>query len=161
MVVGGYWSSGLPYLKSSLKQKWDPDYVKDDSLHGVQLILNRIDISGLKVCASHMHINFRNRLGKFKKLSMQSGHSKEIISVGMQDVIQREGEALWDVEEQERWNAVLKGRTKNTRRYKPGTGEVLLMFCDQRGETVYLFPYYDRFKPILEPLLDQVGPLFS
>jgi hypothetical protein len=73
-----------------------------------------------------------------------------------QDEVVHWGDALWDAQEQQRKNAYLEGRARNTQRYKPGTQEVLLMFCDQRGEVVYRFPYYDRFKHVLEPLLDQV-----
>ena len=48
-VIGGYWSSGMPYLKSSLKVKWDPTLANSASLKGVQLLLFRADISSLKV----------------------------------------------------------------------------------------------------------------
>lgn len=67
------------------------------------------------------------------------------------------GEAIWDPAEQRRTNAFLKGRTQNTQRYKPGTQEVLLVFSDKRGNAVYRFPYYDRFRHVLEPLLEQVS----
>lgn len=74
----------------------------------------------------------------------------------MQAAILEQGDALWDAAEQRRSNAYLKGRAQNTQRYKPGTQEVLLIFSDKRGEAIYRFPYYDRFKHVLEPLLEQV-----
>lgn len=74
----------------------------------------------------------------------------------LQAAVLAQGEALWDAAEQRRSNAFLKGRAQNTQRYKPGTQEVLLMFSDKEGGSVYRFPYHDRFKNVLEPLLEQV-----
>ncbi|BDA45004.1 hypothetical protein COCOBI_06-4830 [Coccomyxa sp. Obi] len=119
-VIGGYWSSGMPYLKSSFKTDWDPTRANSKSLTGVQLLLFSADISNLKAA------------------------------------ILDQGEALWDAAEQRRSNAFLKGRAQNMQRYKPGTQEVLLMFSDKEGGSVYRFPYYDRFKNVMEPLLEQV-----
>lgn len=48
-VIGGHWSSGIPYLKSSLKTKWDPTGASSKTLVGVQLLLVKADILTLKV----------------------------------------------------------------------------------------------------------------
>ena len=48
-VVGGHWSSGAPYLNTALKRTWVPRQPGSTSLEGVQLLLLRADVAGLKV----------------------------------------------------------------------------------------------------------------
>ncbi len=88
--------------------------------------------------------------------SEQKQQDQSTVCWALQAAILDQGEALWDAAEQRRSNAFLKGRAQNTQRYKPGTQEVLLMFSDKEGGSVYRFPYYGRFKNVIEPLLEQV-----
>ncbi len=48
-MIGGYWASGLPHLKSTLKSNWDPSKADPESLAGIQLALLKVDSSRLKV----------------------------------------------------------------------------------------------------------------
>lgn len=48
-VVGGHWSSGVPYLSTALKRSWAPRQAGSASLEGVQLVLLRADAAALKV----------------------------------------------------------------------------------------------------------------
>ena len=48
-MVGGHWSSGVPYLNSALKRSWVPRPPGSTSLEGVQLMLLRANVSALKV----------------------------------------------------------------------------------------------------------------
>ena len=67
-----------------------------------------------------------------------------------------DGEALWDPSFQRHGNAWLRGREGNAQHYKPGSQEVLLVFCDRAGERVLRFPLFWRFRGLLQPLLQQV-----
>ena len=51
----------------------------------------------------------------------------------------------------------MAGRDLNQERFKPGVDGITLMFS--AGDTtgpVYTVPLYERFRPLLEPLLDEV-----
>ena len=41
-------------------------------------------------------------------------------------------------------------------RFKPGVDSIVLLFSDQDGRSVYQFPYYQLFEPVLLPLLEEV-----
>ena len=74
----------------------------------------------------------------------------------MQAAVLDAGEALWDPAVQRRKSAWLAGRGANSRAYKPGSQEALLLFCGRDGGGPPLrFPLYARFAGALEPLLAQ------
>jgi hypothetical protein len=72
-----------------------------------------------------------------------------------QAAVLAEGEALWDPAVQRRANAWLAGRAGNLQRYKPGSGEALLLFSDRAGGRVLRFPLFWRLRAALEPVLEQ------
>ncbi|KAL4458606.1 hypothetical protein ABPG75_013471 [Micractinium tetrahymenae] len=68
-------------------------------------------------------------------------------------------EADWREERHRASNAWLSGREENLRELKPGAQAIMLLFSDQDGAEVFRFPWYDRFKEAVEPLLLQIlGP---
>jgi hypothetical protein len=56
---------------------------------------------------------------------------------------------------QARDNAVVRGRGALLARQAPGVGEALLAFCDARGGAAFRFPWYGRWAPLVEALLEQ------
>ncbi|PSC71222.1 green algal specific Aspartyl Asparaginyl beta-hydroxylase [Micractinium conductrix] len=59
----------------------------------------------------------------------------------------------WTEEVQRASNAWIGGREGNQNAFKPGARAIMLIFSDRDGRHVYRFPWHDRFKPLLEPLL--------
>ena len=57
-------------------------------------------------------------------------------------------------------NAHLTGRVDNTQQYKPGSQELLLLFSDRDGESVFQFPMYEELSNVLDPILLQVNRLY-
>jgi len=55
--------------------------------------------------------------------------------------------------EAQRDNAFLDGRTKNDQTFKPGVDTMHLIFSDRSGEEIFLFPYWEKFRPYVTPLL--------
>ena len=53
----------------------------------------------------------------------------------------------------QRDNAFLDGRTKNQQAIKPGVDTMHLIFSDRSGEEIFLFPYWEKFRPYVTPLL--------
>ena len=56
-------------------------------------------------------------------------------------------------------NAHLRGRAHNTQQYKPGSQELLLLFSDRDGKSVFQFPLYEELRNVLDPILLQVNRL--
>jgi hypothetical protein len=50
---------------------------------------------------------------------------------------------------------VVRGRGALLARQAPGVGEALLAFCDARGGAALRFPWYGRWAPLVEALLEQ------
>lgn len=84
------------------------------------------------------------------------GVSRTELKYCLQEAIQNLGEQLWSPEWQARHNAYLKGRMQNTQQYKPGSQELLLLFSDRDGKSMYQFPLYEQLRDVLEPILLQV-----
>ncbi|KXZ44217.1 hypothetical protein GPECTOR_71g578 [Gonium pectorale] len=55
-----------------------------------------------------------------------------------------------------RTNAGIDGRKDNMNKYKPGVEALYMVFSDQSTENVYRFPYYEYFKDVVEPLIEQI-----
>jgi hypothetical protein len=68
----------------------------------------------------------------------------------------RAREGLWDVDRAAASNAVLAGREDNMARYKPGVQTVHLVFSDQSASQCFHFPWWDEWKPVVMPLLDEI-----
>jgi hypothetical protein len=70
-------------------------------------------------------------------------------------------DAVWTKEHQAGHNAVMTGRNQNMDRFKPGVEGIVLLFSDNEGKQVYMFPHYETFRQELEPLLLEVGVVQS
>lgn len=65
--------------------------------------------------------------------------------------------AVWTHEYQAAHSAVMGGRDSNMNAFKPGVMGITLLFSAGSGEgTVFKFPLYEKFAPVLEPLLEEV-----
>lgn len=65
--------------------------------------------------------------------------------------------AVWEHEYQAAHSAVMGGRDTNMNAFKPGVKGITLLFSAGSGEgTVFEFPLYDYFAPVLEPMLEEV-----
>jgi hypothetical protein len=60
----------------------------------------------------------------------------------------------WEDTYQSKYNAFLQGRESNLNQFKPGTKTIHLIFSDQGGMDVYQFPWYNKFAPLIEPVLN-------
>ncbi|GFR39810.1 hypothetical protein Agub_g302, partial [Astrephomene gubernaculifera] len=66
---------------------------------------------------------------------------------------------MWSPVRQRRENAAVDGRKDNMDKFKPGVEALFMVFSDQSTEHVYRFPYYEYFKDVVEPLVEQIiGP---
>ena len=79
------------------------------------------------------------------------------IALMMQDEILKGGDAFWSTETQHRSNAYFEGRETNMDKFKPGVETVILIFSDQKATKVFRFPWYERLKPLLEPIVEKVS----
>ena len=53
-------------------------------------------------------------------------------------------------------NAKLSGRTDNMQQFKPNVDSMILIFSDRSGKETYVFPYWDKLKPYVMPILSQL-----
>ena len=53
-------------------------------------------------------------------------------------------------------NASLGGRKGNMDQFKPGVDSAILIFSDYNGKLVFKFPWYDKYEPLLAPILEKV-----
>ncbi|KAG2501830.1 hypothetical protein HYH03_000329 [Edaphochlamys debaryana] len=65
-------------------------------------------------------------------------------------------EDMWTTARQRKENAAVDGRKDNMNKFKPGVEALVMVFSDQSTEHVYRFPYYDYFKDLIEPILEQI-----
>ena len=86
------------------------------------------------------------------------GHISSIMGCDMQAAVLSVAESDWSDAEQRRRNAFFEGRTGNLQKFKHGVDTIVLMFSDQDASRVFRFPWYDRFRPHVEPILEQVLP---
>lgn len=110
--VGGYWSTGRPYLDLNVKSgpsSWEA---------GIQLPLLHTDVSELKVC----EVQAWPRLA-----SPPAGHAWPLsVTSASLHLSQAKLLALppdvWDPSYQREHNAVIQGRDDNMNKFKPGVG---------------------------------------
>lgn len=63
----------------------------------------------------------------------------------------------WGEEAARKSNAWLTGREGNLNQFKPGTSAIHMIFSDNKGDTVFEFPWYkERFAKFVDPLLEQL-----
>ena len=53
-------------------------------------------------------------------------------------------------------NARLGGRTDNMEMFKPNVDTMILIFSDRTGRESYIFPYWEKFKPFVTPILENL-----
>ena len=73
-----------------------------------------------------------------------------------QELVLKGGDEFWSTKLQQRTNAYFVGREDNMSRFKPGVETVILVFSDQKGEATFRFPWYEKLKPLVEPIVEQV-----
>ena len=73
-----------------------------------------------------------------------------------QELVLKGGDEFWSTELQQRTNAHFKGRQDNMSKFKPGVETVILVFSDQKGEVMFRFPWYEKLKPLVEPIIEKV-----
>ena len=71
-------------------------------------------------------------------------------------MILKGGDEFWSVDLQHRTNAHFEGRQDNMSNFKPGVETVILVFSDQKGEVLFRFPWYEKLKPLVEPIVEKV-----
>ena len=71
-------------------------------------------------------------------------------------MILKGGDEFWSVDLQHRTNAHFEGRQDNMSKFKPGVETVILVFSDQKGEVLFRFPWYEKLKPLVEPIVEKV-----
>ena len=75
--------------------------------------------------------------------------------VSPQAALLAESENIWTEPVQRATNAFFEGRTSNMAQFKPGVQAIILMFSNQKATQVFRFPWYDRLKPLVEPIVRQ------
>ena len=60
---------------------------------------------------------------------------------------------LWNKGVQAQRNVLIQGREKNQKTFKPGVGQVMLIFSSSNGEAAFTFPWWEELRPLLEPVL--------
>ena len=63
---------------------------------------------------------------------------------------------IWDADVAARDNAVLQGRENNMARFKPGCASAHFVFSDQGANACFQFPWWDEWKDVLQPILDEI-----
>ena len=53
-------------------------------------------------------------------------------------------------------NASLGGRKSNMDQFKPGVDSAILIFSDYAGKLVFQFPWFEKYEPLLKPILDDL-----
>jgi hypothetical protein len=53
-------------------------------------------------------------------------------------------------------NASLGGRKSNMDKFKPGVDSTILIFSDHAGKLVFKFPWFEKYEPLLAPILDDL-----
>ena len=53
-------------------------------------------------------------------------------------------------------NASLGGRKSNMDQFKPGVDSAILIFSDFSGKLVFKFPWFEKYEPLLAPILDDL-----
>lgn len=53
-------------------------------------------------------------------------------------------------------NASLGGRKSNMDKFKPGVDNAILIFSDHAGKLVFKFPWFEKYEPLLAPILDHL-----
>ena len=53
-------------------------------------------------------------------------------------------------------NASLGGRESNMDKFKPGVDSAILIFSDHAGKLVFKFPWFEKYEPLLAPILDDL-----
>ena len=73
-----------------------------------------------------------------------------------QEEVLKGGDDFWSTAVQHKTNAYFEGREDNMSKFKPGVETVLLIFSDQKATEVFRFPWYERLRPLVEPIVEQV-----
>ena len=60
---------------------------------------------------------------------------------------------LWNKVVQAQRNVLVQGREKNQETFKPGVGQVMLIFSSSKGDEAFTFPWWEELRPLLEPVL--------
>ena len=63
---------------------------------------------------------------------------------------------VWDPAHAAASNAVLGGRDQNMARFKPGCGTVHFIFSDQSAAACFHFPWWDEWKPLVQPIVSEI-----
>jgi hypothetical protein len=63
---------------------------------------------------------------------------------------------IWDADVAARDNAVLAGRESNMARFKPGCSSAHLIFSDQNAEACFAFPWWEEWKPVVQPIISEI-----
>jgi hypothetical protein len=75
----------------------------------------------------------------------------------MQEEILKGGDDFWSTAVQHQSNAYFEGREDNMDKFKPGVETVILMFSDQKATKVFRFPWYEKLRPLVEPIVQKVS----
>jgi hypothetical protein len=176
--VGGYWSSGLPYLDAAVKATptpWDGGLQVGGAAAG-QEGAGPARLSGhpsARWCTHPARLRARrgcaelssgSRCRPKRHHSVTSGPRSQVPLLHL-DVseakafLQSMHPDTWTHEWQAEHSAVMGGRDTNMNAFKPGVQGITLLFSAGSGEgDVFEFPLYKKLAPALDPLIQEVGP---
>ena len=63
---------------------------------------------------------------------------------------------IWDPDVAATQNAVLQGRESNMARFKPGCASAHFVFSDQSASACFHFPWWDEWKDVVQPIIDEI-----
>jgi hypothetical protein len=46
-------------------------------------------------------------------------------------------------------------------KFKPGVRSMIFIFCDQKGNKVFEFPWFEEYKPVLDPIVNHILDLYG
>ncbi|GMI22287.1 hypothetical protein TeGR_g10947 [Tetraparma gracilis] len=50
---------------------------------------------------------------------------------------------------------------KRLEKFKPGVRSMIFIFCDQKGNKVFEFPWFEEYKPVLDPIVNHILDLYG
>lgn len=83
----------------------------------------------------------------------------DITTVDVRPIQEMLTKELW--EDEDHSNAYMDGRQHNMHKFKPGVQTIHMIFSDQTATKVYRFPWWDRFEPVVQPIIDKVLSMYG
>lgn len=74
----------------------------------------------------------------------------------LRDAVLALDDTEWTDKVQKLTNAYIKNRQTDSPSWRPGTASINLIWSNNDGTEVYQYPWYERFTPLVEPLVEKL-----